>query len=81
MQKLVFENIPMHITPLSNKSLIHRYFNTELCTFNPFSCSSKLKIEQYKLEAQHIDMVFHATYRQFLTAIDHIDIIPLILEP
>ena len=73
MQKLVFENIPMHVTPLSNKSLIHRYFNTEICRFNPFSCTSKLKIEQYKLEIQYIGKVFHATYRKFLTAIDHID--------
>ena len=73
MQKLVFENIPMHVTPLSSKSLIHRYFNTELCRFNPFSCTSKLKIEQYKLEIQYINKVFHATYRKFLTAIYHID--------
>ena len=72
MQKLVFENKLMHITPLSNKSLIHRYFNTELCRFNPFSCTSKLKIEQYKLEIQYINKVFHATYRKCLTAIDHI---------
>ena len=76
MQKLVFENIPMHITPLSNKSYIHKYFNTELCRFNPFSCTSKLKTEQYKLEIQYIDKVFHATYRKFLTAIDHIDYHP-----
>ena len=76
MQKLVFENIPMHVTPLSNKSFIHRYFNTELYRFNPFSCTSKLKIEQYKLEIQYIDKVFHATYRKFLTAIDHIDYDP-----
>ena len=72
IQKLVFENIPMHVTPLLNESLIHKYFNTELCRFNPFSCTSKLKIEQYNLEIQYIDKVFHATYRKFLTAIDHI---------
>ena len=34
------------------------------------------KIEQYKLEIQYIDRVFHATYRKFLTAIDHIDYHP-----
>ena len=66
----------MHITPLLNKSFIHQYFNTELCRFNPFSCTSKLKIEQYKLDIQYIDNVFHATYRKFLTAIDHIDYHP-----
>ena len=46
MQKLVFENIPMHVTPLLNKSYIHKYFNMELCRFNPFYCTSKLKIKQ-----------------------------------
>ena len=66
----------MHITPLLNESLIHKYFRTELCRFNPFSCTSKLKIELYKLEIQYIDKVFHATYRKFLTAIDHIDYHP-----
>ena len=76
MQKLVFENIPMHITLLSNKSYIHKYFDTELCRFNPFSCTSKLKIEQYKLEIQYIDKVFYATYRKFLTAIGHINYHP-----
>ena len=66
----------MHITPLPNKSYIHKYFDTELCRFNPFSCTSKLKIEQYKLEIQYIDKVFHATYRKFLTAINHINYYP-----
>ena len=36
---------------------------------------SKLKFEQYKLEIQYISKVFHAIYRKFLTAIDHIDIL------
>ena len=65
IQKLVFENIPMHITPLLNEFLIHKYFNTELCRFNPFSCTSKLKIERYNLEIPYIDKVFHTTYRKF----------------
>ena len=76
MQKLVFENIPMHITPLLNNSYIHKYIDTELCRFNHFPCTSKLNIEQYKLEIQYIDKVFHATYRKFLTAIDHINYHP-----
>ena len=66
----------MHITPLSNESLIQKYFNTGLCRFNPFSYTSKLKIEQYKLDVQYIDKVFHATYKKFLTTIDHIDYHP-----
>ena len=56
--------------------LIHKYFSTVPCKFNPYACTSKLKIEQYKLEIQYIDRVFHATYRKFLTAIDHIDYHP-----
>ena len=76
IQKLVFENIPVQITPLSNEILIHKYFNTELCRFSSFSSTSKLKIEQYKLEIHYIDKVFHATYRKFLTGIDHIDYHP-----
>ena len=76
MKKLVFENISMHVTPFLNKSYIHKYSDTELCRFNPFSCTSKLKIEQYKLEIQYIDKLFHATCRKFLTAIDHINYHP-----
>ena len=43
------------------------------CKSNPYGCKSKLKFEQYKLEIQYISKVFHALYRKFLTAIDHID--------
>ena len=64
------------ITPLLNESTIHEYFNAEICHHNPFGCKSKLKFEQYKLEIQYIDQVFHTTYRKFLTAIDHIDYHP-----
>ena len=71
IQKLVYENAPVEITPLSNETIISKYFNTEICRFNPFTCTSKLKIEQYKLEIQYIDKVFHTTCRKFLTAIDH----------
>ena len=67
---------PNQITPLSNETLIHTFFNTKTYQFNPIACTSKLKIEQYKLEIQYIDKVFHATYRKFLTAINHIDYHP-----
>ena len=73
IQRLIYEVKPFLITPLSNKTYIQRYFNIEICRHNPFGCKSKLKFEQYKLEIQYIDKVFHATYRKFLTAIDHID--------
>ena len=70
------KDVPVQITPLSNETLIHKYFSTVPCKFNPFTCTSKLKIQQYKLEIQYVDIVFHATYRKFLTAIDHIDYHP-----
>ena len=63
----------VHITPLSNETLIHEYFSLISCNFNPYACISKLKIDQYKMEIQYFDKVFHASYRKFLTAIDHID--------
>ena len=59
-----------------SETTIQKYFNTEICRHNPFSCKSKLEFEQYKLEIQYIDKVFHATCRKFLTAIDHIDCHP-----
>ena len=76
IQRLIYENTPKQITPLSNETLSHKVFNTEICRFNPFGYTSKLKIEQYKLKIQYIDKVFHATYRKFLTAIDYIDYHP-----
>ena len=74
--RLVHKDASVQITPLSNKTLSHKYFSTVTCRFNPYACTSKLKIEQYKLEIQYIDRVFHATYRKFLKAIDHIDYHP-----
>ena len=66
----------VQISPLSNETLIHAYFSSVPCRFNPHACTSKFKIDQYKLEIQYVDKVFHATYRKFLTAIDHIDYHP-----
>ena len=75
-QRLVHKNASVHISPLSNETLIHEYFSSVSCRFNPYACTSKLKIDQYKLEIQYIDKVFHTTYRKFLTAIDHINYHP-----
>ena len=70
----------MQITPLAKETFIHTFFNTKICQFNTFACTSKLKIEHYKLEVQYIDKVFHAIYRKFLTAIDYIDYHPSWLQ-
>ena len=70
--RLVYPVKTFQITPLSNESAIQRFFNSVTCRSNPYGCKSKLKFEQYKLEIQYISKVFHAIYRKFLTAIDHI---------
>ena len=57
--------------PLSINSLTQKYVNS-----TPSLVLQNLQLEQYKLEIQYIDKVFHATYRKFLTAIDHIDYHP-----
>ena len=49
IQRLIYESTPKQITPLANETFIHKFFNTKICQFNPFACTSKLKIEQYKL--------------------------------
>ena len=36
-----------------------------------------MKLEQYQLEIQYVIKVFHAIYKKFLTAIDHVDYHPL----
>ena len=66
----------VQVTPLSNETFIHEYFSSVPCRFNLYAYTSKLKIDQYKLEIQYVDKVFHVIYRKFLTAIDHIDYHP-----
>ena len=75
-QRLIYPVKTFWITPLSNESTIQKFFNSVMCRNNPYGCKSKLKFEQYKLEIQYISKVFHAIYRKFLTAIDHIDYHP-----
>ena len=75
-QRLIYPVKIFQITPLSNESTIQEFLNLVTCRNNPYGCKSKLKLEQYKLEIQYIDKVFHAIYRKFLTAIDHIDYNP-----
>ena len=42
----------------------------------PLCMSSKKKFEKFKWEIHYIIKIFHATYKKFLTAIDHIDYHP-----
>ena len=75
-QRLVHKHASVQISPLSNETLIHEYFSSVLCRFNTYTCPSELKIDQYKLEIQYVDKVFHATYRKVLIAIEHTDYHP-----
>ena len=75
-QRLIYPIKTFQITPLSNESTIQKFFNLVMCQSNPYGCKSKLKFKQYKLEIQYISKVFHAIYRKFLTAIDHINYHP-----
>ena len=53
-----------------------KFLNSPACKVHPYACQSKMKLEQYWLEIQYILKVFHAIYKKFLTAIDHIDYHP-----
>ena len=70
---------PFHdvqITPHTNESNIIKFLNSPRCTYCPYACRSKMKFEQYCLEIQYVYKVFHAIYKKFLKAIDHIDYHP-----
>ena len=66
----------MHIDPTVNDSHIERFLKSCMCVQCPYKCQAKLKFEKFKWEIHYIMKIFHATYRKFLTAIDHIDYHP-----
>ena len=59
-----------------NNSHIENFLNSRACNQCPYSCQAKMKFEKFKWEIYYIIKVFHATYKKFLTAIDHIDYHP-----
>ena len=67
----------VQVTPLSNDTRIKKFLNSPACSFCPYACQAKMKFGQYQLEIQYVYKVFHATYKKFLTAIDHINYHPL----
>ena len=50
--------------------------NSHACAQYPYSCQAKMQFEKFKWEIHYIIKIFHATYKKFLTAIDHIDYHP-----
>ena len=79
-QKIVSPFNNFQITPLSNETVIWKFLNSPACKINLYACQSKMKLEQYQLEIQYVIKVFHAIYKKFLTAIDHIDYYPLQMQ-
>ena len=75
-QRLISPFSDVQVTPLSNDKHIKKFLNSPACSFCPNACQSKMKFEQYQLEIQYVYKVFHAIYKKFLTAIDHINYHP-----
>ena len=64
------------IDPTINDSHIENFLKSPACHHRPYSCQVKMKFKQIKLEIHYVIKVFHAMYKKFLTAIDHIDYHP-----
>ena len=70
---------PIHNTPFiigTNQTNIAKFLMSPGCMLRPYACDSKLHFDQFNIEIQYIYKVFHATYKKFLTTIDHIDYHP-----
>ena len=76
-QRLISPFGDVQVTPLSNDTHIKKFLNSPACSFCPYACQAKMKFEQYRLEIQYVYKVFHAIYKKFWTAIDHINNHPL----
>ena len=63
-------------SPLLNDQDLLAFHASNLCKHLPFECSTKLKIDCYKIEIEYLYELFSTTYHKFLNAIDHIDFHP-----
>ena len=64
------------MTPLSTHDTIRTFLSSPACHSRPHACQAKMKFEQFCIEINYVYKVFHAIYKKFLTAIDHIDYHP-----
>ena len=64
------------IDPTINNSHVKKFLKSNLCAKHPYKCQACLKFEKFKWEIHYILQIFHATYRKFLVAIDHLDYHP-----
>ena len=70
---------PFHNTPFiigTNQTIIAKFLVSPSCVLRPYACRSKLHFDQFNVEIQYIYKVFRATYKKFLTIIDHMDYHP-----
>ena len=70
---------PFHNTPFiigTNQTIIAKFLVSPGCVLHPYACRSKLHFDQFNVEIQYIYKVFRATYKKFLTIIDHMDYHP-----
>ena len=70
---------PFHNTPFiigTNQTIIAKFLVSPGCVLRPYACRSKLHFDQFNVEIQYIYKVFRATYKKFLTIIDHMDYHP-----
>ena len=70
---------PFHNTPFiigTNQTIIAKFLMSPGCVLHPYACRSKLHFDQFNVEIQYIYKVFRATYKKFLTIIDHMDYHP-----
>ena len=66
----------VEIDPTINNLHIERFLNSCECTQCPYVCQAKMKFEKFKWEIHYIRKIFHAIYKKFLMAIDHIEYHP-----
>ena len=64
------------IDPTTNDSHIENFLKSPACHHCPYACQVKMKFEQFRWEIHYVIKVFHAMYKKFLTALDHIDYHP-----
>ena len=63
-------------SPLLSDQDLLTFRTSNFCRHLPFECSSKLKIDCYKMEIEYLYELFSTTYHKFLNAIDHTDFHP-----
>ena len=70
----------ININPTANDSHIEKFINSCMCVQHPYTCQAKLKFEEFKWEIHYIMKIFHSIYKKFLTAIDHIEYHPSLMQ-